>query len=37
MKEISDALRFYYLATELKNLTRKGWDETHWNITAERR
>ncbi|MGN1337160.1 MAG: HD family hydrolase [Candidatus Coprovivens sp.] len=37
MKEISDALRFYYLATELKNLIRKGWDETHWNITAERR
>ena len=31
-----NALRFYLLATKLKNKIRSGWDERHWNIDSER-
>ena len=37
MENIKESLRFYYLATELKNIIRTGWDNSHWNINAERR
>ena len=31
-----DAIRFYLLATKLKYKLRSGWDETHWNVDADR-
>jgi len=30
------AMRFYFLATQLKYKIRSGWDETHWNVNKER-
>lgn len=33
---IQDVLRFYSLATQLKDKIRTGWDENHWNISKER-
>ena len=34
---LKNALTFYVLATQLKYKIRSGWDDRHWNITAERR
>ena len=31
-----NAMRFYLLATKLKNKIRSGWDEKHWNVKSER-
>lgn len=31
------ALKFYLLATRLKDKIRSGWDNQHWNISKERR
>ena len=35
-KSLDDAMRFYLLATQLKYKIRRGWDETHWNVSKER-
>ncbi len=34
--KINNALRFYFLATRLKDKIRSGWDYNHWNIKADR-
>lgn len=34
---IQNAMRFYLLATQLKDKIRAGWDNEHWNINKERR
>ncbi len=37
MKEkIKSSMRFYLLATKLKQVIRTGWDDTHWNIRGRR-
>ena len=33
---VQDVLRFYSLATQLKDKIRTGWDKNHWNISKER-
>lgn len=35
-ERLSDAMRFYLLATQLKYKIRSGWDENHWNVSKER-
>lgn len=34
--KIESSMRFYLLATKLKELIRSGWDDTHWNIKGRR-
>ena len=36
-ENLENTLRFYVLATQLKYKIRSGWDDTHWNISGERR
>ena len=37
MKErFKSTIRFYLLATQLKDKIRSGWNETHWNVSKER-
>ena len=36
-EKLENTLRFYVLATQLKYKIRSGWDDTHWNISGERR
>ena len=33
---IAEAMRFYLLATELKDKIRSGWDNEHWRVNSER-
>lgn len=33
MGRVENALKFYYLATNLKYMLRSGWNSEHWNIT----
>lgn len=35
-EKIKNLMRFYLLATQLKNKIRSGWNEQHWNIKKER-
>ena len=35
-KNISDLVRFYLLATELKYKLRSGWDNNHWKVNSKR-
>ena len=35
-KNIKNVMGFYLLATKLKQKIRSGWDNTHWNINADR-
>ena len=37
MSNTENALRFYIIATQLKYKLRSGWDDSHWNVSAERR
>lgn len=34
--KIESSMRFYLLATKLKELIRTGWDDTHWCILGRR-
>ena len=36
-KRLKNVLKFYVLATQLKDKIRSGWDDEHWNISKERR
>ena len=36
MDNYNKVLDFYFLATRLKDVVRSGWNESHWNIKAER-
>ena len=35
-ERLKSTLRFYLLATQLKDKIRSGWNETHWNVSKER-
>ena len=35
--ECENIFRFYYLNFKLKDKTRSGWDDRHWNIKTDRR
>lgn len=34
--ECEEIFKFYYLNFKLKNKTRSGWDNTHWNVKSNR-
>ena len=34
MGRVENALKFYYLATNLKYMLRSGWNSEHWNILS---
>ena len=36
MDKYDNVLDFYFLATRLKDVVRSGWNDSHWNIQAER-
>ena len=35
-ERLKSTMRFYLLATQLKDKIRSGWNETHWNVNKER-
>ncbi|MBR3210820.1 MAG: HD domain-containing protein [Bacilli bacterium] len=35
-ERIKEAMRFYLMATKLKDKIRSGWDNHHWNIKGDR-
>lgn len=36
VNKFENAIRFYLLATTLKDKIRSGWDKNHWDVTKER-